>query len=334
MDSSLPVAVPLPYKSRRGWLITFGVVELLIACLFLLVLLLSFFAFLGPRAARMPSGPMSPAMMMAFAGLEYGAAAAVFITGGIGSIRCRNWARILMLVVSGLWLGFGLIITLVVAFVVPAVMRQQPGNISGEMQHTIIVGMVVVMTALMVVLPAIFLFFYSRRSVKATCLASKAGLPPAPVAGESPAPGLPVPLAILGAWQAISAAAVLLAVFMRAVLVFGVMLHGAAAVLVLPTYSVLSGYSAWGIFHQKLIGWKIALGNTSFWTASALVTALRHPDMMQMLRDMGYNDPTLRIYDQFPHFLTLIWVGTLVMVTLLLVFIVYTRKFFPSEERA
>ena len=43
MDSSLPVAVPPPYKSRRGWLIAFGVVELLMACLFLLVLLLSFY---------------------------------------------------------------------------------------------------------------------------------------------------------------------------------------------------------------------------------------------------------------------------------------------------
>ena len=124
MDSTLPVAVPPPYKSRRGWLIAFGVIEILMGCAYLLMILFMAFVFFGPPAARMPpsamaTGPMSPRVLMVFAGLQYGLVAAVFITAGIGSIRCKNWARIMMLVVSGLWLGFGLLGTLMMAFIVP-----------------------------------------------------------------------------------------------------------------------------------------------------------------------------------------------------------------------
>ena len=90
MDSTLPVAVPSPYKSRRGWLIAFGVIEILVRCSFLLMILFSVIAFLLPAAAQMPSGAMSPRALMVFVGLEYGLLAAVFFTGGIGSIRCKN----------------------------------------------------------------------------------------------------------------------------------------------------------------------------------------------------------------------------------------------------
>jgi hypothetical protein len=122
--------------------------------------------------------------------------------------------------------------------------------------------------------------------------------------------------------------------FMPVAIVFGIVLHGAAAVLIFLTYSILSAYATWGIFRQKLIGWQIALYNACFWTASMLVTCLRRPDMLQLFREMGYNDPSLHIYDRFPQFLTLFWVGMIGMMTLLLLLILYTRKFFPAEEQA
>jgi hypothetical protein len=333
MDSTLPVAVPSPYKSRRGWLIAFGVVEILMGCLLLLMILVSAFAFLGPAGARIPPGPISPRGLMALVGLQYGLIAAVFFTGGIGSIRCKNWARILMLVVSGFWLGCGLLGTLMMAFFLPVVMRQPPVHVVPGIQHVIIAGMIIFMTVLLVLLPAIFLFFYSRKSVRATCLA-QIGAPAAmPVGGGTPAPGLPVPLAILGAWLALGAFSILAIMFMRVTFVFGVILHGAAAILVLLTYAVLNGYAAWAIFRQKLIGWKIALFFAGFGTINILVSYLRRPDLMQLYREMGLNDQTLRIYEQFPRLLSAFWVAMIVGMTVFLVFLLYTRKFFPPEER-
>ena len=127
MDSILPVAIP--YKSRRGWLIAFGVIEILMGCGCVLMTLFSAYALLGPARAKMPLGPISPLGAAVMAGLQYELLALLFFTGGIGSILCKNWARILMLVVSGLWLGIGLISTLTLAFTVPAMMHHHPGNI-------------------------------------------------------------------------------------------------------------------------------------------------------------------------------------------------------------
>jgi hypothetical protein len=334
MDSSLPAAVPVLYKSRRGWLIAFGVIEILIGCAFVLMILFSAFAFLGPAAAKMPPNAFSPPVLMALVGFQYGLMATVFFTGGIGSIRCKNWARIFMLVVSGLWLGLGLLTTVVMAFMFPIIMRQEPGNVAPSVQHVVIAGIITVMTFLGVLLPAIFLFFYSRKSVRATCLAQKGAKVASTATAGPAAPGLPVPLAILGVWQALGAFSLLAITFMRVTSVFGVVLHGAAAVLVLLTYSVLSGYSAWAIFRQNLIGWKIAVFFVGFGTINMLVTYLRHPDMLQLYREMGFNDQSLRIYEQFPQFLPVFWVSMIVVMAVFLVLLLYTRKFFPPHERA
>jgi len=329
MDTTLSASNQPPYKNQRGWLIAFGVVEILIACAFLLMLLFSAIMFFGPLASRIASGPFSPAAMMAFTGLQYALMAAVFLTGGIGSIRCKNWARILMLVVSGFWLGIGLLTTLIMAFAVPTILKQQPGNVPPGIQHAVLVVVITFMAVLMVLLPAVFLFFYSRKSVKATCL-PQAGAQPA---GGPPAPELPIPLAILGVWQALGALYMFAALFMRATFVFGFVLHGAAASLFLLTFSVLNGCAAWAILRQRLIGWNIALFMAGFGTINLVVTYLRRPDLLQLFREVGYSERTLRIYEQFPQFLAIFWVAMIIGVTAFLVFLLYTRKFFPGLER-
>jgi MFS family permease len=334
MDSALPVAVPAPHKNRRDWLIAFGIIEILVGCAFLFMILGSAIAFLGPAAARMPPSAMSPRALLALVGLQYGLMAAAFFTGGIGSIRCKNWARILMLVVSGLWLALGLISTLIMAFIIPTIMHRQSAKIPPGMQHAIMLGMFTAMLVLGVLLPAIFLFFYTRQSVKATCPAQKAAQGPTPAAGGTLAPGLPVPLVILGVWQALSALSVLAILFMQLAIVFGVVLRGAAAALVLLAFSALSGYAAWATFHQKLIGWQIALFTAGFWTISMLVTYARYPDPVQLYREMGYSDQMVRAYEQFPQGVPLICAGSIVMATVYLVFLLYMRKFFPTDARA
>jgi len=96
----------------------------------------------------------------------------------------------------------------------------------------------------------------------------------------------------------------------------------------------LSGYAAWAIFRQKLIGWQIALFTAGFWTISLLVTYLRHPGLLQLYREMGYGDQMLRLSEQVPWFLGVFWLAVIVGMTALLVFLLYTRKFFPTDERA
>jgi hypothetical protein len=333
MDSSLPVAVPSPYKSRRGWLIAFGIIEILIGCFFLLMILFSIITIVGRTAYPMPSSQMSLRGLLVFTFIQYGLLAGVFFAGGIGSIRCKNWARVLMLVISGLWLGVGLLSTLVLAFILPTILQQQPSNLPPAALHATVVGVIAVETVLMVLLPAVFLFFYSRPSVRATCLALKGAQVPTPEGGAAPAPSLPTPLVILVVWQGFAAFSFLAVLFMPAVIVFGVVLRGTAAYLVFLAHSVLCGYAAWAIFRKKLIGWQITLFTTSFWTISWLADAVRRPNLLQLSREMGFSDEALRFYEQFPHFLPLFWMVSIVVLIGFLVFLFYTRKFFPTEER-
>jgi hypothetical protein len=333
MASTSPIAVPSPYKSQRGWLIAFGVIEILIGCVFLLMILFSGIVFLGHMGTMMPPSPISPLAMMVFAGLQYGLMAAVFLTGGIGSIRCKNWARILMLVVSGLWLGFGLLTTLVMGFIFPTAMSQQPGNISPAIEHVIMAVIIAFAAFLGIILPAIFLFFYTHKSVRATCLAAKGAQPATHVSGGISAPALPIPLIILGVLQAIGSVTFLVFVFvMPGIIMFGAFLRGTAAVAVFLTYGVLSGYSAWMVFRQKVIGWQIAMVTPSLGLISTVITYFRRPGMLQLFREAGFNSQALRIYEQFPQMLLFIQVGKMVIAIVMIAFIVYTKRFFPKDE--
>jgi hypothetical protein len=211
-------------------------------------------------------------------------------------------------------------------------MRQQPGNLAPGIQHAIIVGIIAVMAVPMVLLPAAFLVFYTRKSVKATCHAQIVARVDAPGVEGTPAPGVPVPLVILSVWIGLGAFSVLGILFMRVALLFGVILHGAAAVLVLLAFAVVSAYSAWAIFHQKLVGWYVAVFYTVFGVINMVVSYLRYPDMRQLLQQMGYSNQTFQVYDQFPKLLPMTLVGSMVMVTVFFVFLLYTRKFFPTEN--
>jgi len=329
MDSTLGVAGPSPYKSRRDWLNAFGVIEILMGGAFLLFAIVILWA----AGATMPSNAISPPARMVGTALLYGLLAAVFVAGGIGSMLCKNWARIVMLAVSSLWLGFGLMVALILAFIVPAITQQRHGNFPAEGQHAMMVIIFTLVAALGVLLPAIFLFFYSRKSVRATCLAQDAAQFSTPEGGGIAASGLPVPLVILGVWQALGVLS-LLTSSMRADPVFGVVLRGMAAFLVVLARAVLDGYAAWAIFRQQLIGWQVALFTTSIWMISGVVTYFRHPDLVQLGREMGYSAHRLRIFEQSPHLLPALWVAVIVVMTAFLVFLLYARRFFPTEEQA
>src|SRR5436309_2035132 len=98
MDELQPSApqsfAPLPYKDRRGWLIAFGIVQILIACFFLLLA-----ASMGFASTTMPKGnPVPQTALLYVVCVMYLGGAAIFLAIGIGSIRAKEWARITSLV--------------------------------------------------------------------------------------------------------------------------------------------------------------------------------------------------------------------------------------------
>ncbi len=326
------LGVPPPrYKNRRGWLIAFGVVEILIACFSLLMAGAVLFSFLTLRTRG--QAPVIPSAFVLLSVVFYGGIAAVFLAVGVGSIHCKNWARITMLAGSGLWLGIG-VLSMPFTFLVLHSIMQQQGGMRPEARHFVYVVHVVITAAtgfFMVVMPAVFLFFYSRKSVKATCLLQGAGAVPILTTTERAASKVPVPVIVLAIWQGLGVFAVFAFLVVRATVVFGLVLHGAAAFLLMSAFSVLSGCAAWLIYQRKFVGWAIALFNAVFGMAST-VTTFAGRDMLQLYRQMGLSEQQLQVYNQFPQLLSAIWIITIPVTGAYLVFLLYTKKFFALAE--
>jgi len=88
------------FKDRKGWLIAFGIIQILMGSFFLLVIPLvlvgMFASSMSGRANAMPVN----SHMIALAVFFYLLLAAWFISMGIGSIKARRWARALVLISS------------------------------------------------------------------------------------------------------------------------------------------------------------------------------------------------------------------------------------------
>jgi hypothetical protein len=248
----------LAYKDRKGWLIAFGVFELLLA---------AFYGFMAafmlalPRIAGSTKAQGANPAVFTFASVLYLLLGAIFVAGGIGSILAHRWARIMMLIVGWMWLCFG---TLGFVLMV-AVMLTQPLLQMGAGERMFFWVFFLGFTgAVMIGIPAILVVFYSRKNVKATCEASN------PQAKDQP---ISIILATLFlGYQAL----VLL-----------------SATVWLPVFSFFAGYVtgfparflyvllgfiwlvlAWYFWHRDIRAWRIVLALTILFAFSNLVTNL------------------------------------------------------------
>lgn len=322
MTPDLPVPQPPSYKNRRGWLIAFGVVEILIACLFLLMIVGALLLPSPAAAPGSPPPPMSPVALKAFLTIFYSGIALLFLIIGVGSIRCKNWARLLMLGVSGVWLVSGLLGVVFVYLFFSSIGRQS--KLPPDVERIVFAVTMAIMGIWLVLIPAVFLIFYSLKSVKATCLALT---PQSPAAGSR----LPVPLVVMTAWEGLQGLGILGLVIVPATALFGVVQRGFPAFLVLLTQTILAGIAVWLIVRRKLAGWVLALLKSIFFAISWIVT-LASRDILQLYREMGMDDQRLQQFQQFPDMQSLMWIMTVPTIGAYVIFLVYARKYFPREN--
>jgi len=327
MCPDLPSQSPTSFKNRRGWLIAFGVFEILIACLGLLFVGLTLVGLVDlSHANRPPGGSELSAAAAVLVLLFYGGPAALFLVLGVGSIKCKNWARIGSQIVSAFWLFTGILSSFVLVFVVPAVIEQQ-GKIPPVQRRLVVIVMVLFAVVLMILLPAIFLVFYSLKSVRTTCLGT-AVLHTPTIASNGRAVGQP-PLSVilLALYECLGALALFSLLVVKAVVIFGVVVHGPGAILLMTAHAALSGIAACLVYRRDYLGWAISLFKTLFWAASWLFILLSR-DLMELYREMGLTEQQLQILRQLPHFHAVVLVSTAAGFAIFAVLILYTKKFF------
>jgi len=327
MSPVLPAPSPAPLKSRRGWLIAFGVIEILIACFCLLLVALMAVAVLtlshGNQPAGAPELPTAPAIMVV---VVYGGLGALFLALGVGSIKCKNWARIGTQIVSGFWLFTGLLSSLFLVFVLPSTLERQ-GKVPPEQQHLMLMVLGLFMVVVMVLLPTMLLVFYSLGSVRATCLASGLGQTSTMAATTNASGQLPISVIVLALWECLGVLAVLSLLIVRANVVFGTVVRGPAAMLLITAHAIVSGIAAWLVYRRDYLGWAISLFKTLFWTLSWGVTLLSR-SLMDIYQEMGFPEEQLQAMRQLPHFQLITVVFSLAGFALCFIFIAYTKKFF------
>ena len=254
-------STPIAYKNRRPWLAVFGVIEILIACFFLLMAVVMVAATRSIRPQ--PDQPPMPRGFFYVVAVFYGIIAGYFITVGIGSMRAKNWARIAMLAISWIWLVIGVFAVAVLGLLMPTIFRQQ----------------LAFQVVVMVILPLVFIIFYTSKNVKATCLGDSA-------IRLGTGSNLPVPLLILLGWAILGLLGAVVAMWLNIALIMSVVVKGIAARAVFGLYGIAYAYSIHGIYKRKIEGWWAALFLASFGSVSTLISHLR-TDPIQFYREFG-----------------------------------------------
>ena len=353
MGTSGQIFHPAPpgYKDRRGWLIAFGIVEILIGCFFILMAAVMAFGI-----SSMPhTSQQVPFALLYVVSLMYLGTAGLFVAIGIGSIRAKNWARITTLVVSWFWLVTGVFSVLMLALMLPiilhqqqTIMAQQPGSrpLPENFEHVIMVSMVALEAVTMVLVPLIFIVFYSSKNVKATCLAGSrfayqgagsVSIPAAQVPSALPVPppgrSYPVPILILVIWFALGAlSCAVTAIWIPVAAVMGHVVHGGYAHALLGAYALVSAYCAWGFFRRKIEAWWAAVAWYGFSSISAAISSFR-VDPLAIQRQAGFMTPeSERMFQALPHFFTVIQIASTVIAVGLWGFILMTRRYFEPNQ--
>jgi hypothetical protein len=276
----------VPYKSRRGALIFFGLVELAFGVLCLLFLALSIFGFFVAANTSTPGMPVLQFRQMAMSLSMYLFGGVLLVILGIGSILARRWARDLSLIVAWMWIILGVMTAAAMIVMLPRFMPQMPAD--QAQTGTIVMTCLTIFFAFFgVVVPLALILFYRSPNVRATCIA----LDPHPRWTER----VPLPLLALALWT-LFGGVTMMAMSSYAVLPLGrQIITGPLAVLAYFALGLFMLYLSWGLYTRTRVAWWLGIAYGAL-TAIYCVVVFPHLDydklatVMHMPRTPGMPD--------------------------------------------
>jgi hypothetical protein len=180
------------------------------------------------------------------------------ISSGIGLLRLEPWARVSMIVFSGIMAFFCLIPMIIFLFVPIPQVASAPANL-GMFVRVFLESFY----ALFLALAIFWIYFFNRRSVKAQ-FQHVAPADAAIVAGggtvTATGPTRPVPILVLGIFLIVAAVGIPFALMIHTpVLLFGFVLSGGSAKAGLTALALLSLVAGIGLVKMRTWGWALAL---------------------------------------------------------------------------
>lgn len=324
-----PASTPPSYRNRRTGLLIFGIVQILLGglCLLLVVLMIVSLVILPPG-----NRPPVTLQMMLPGLLIYLALGAASISLGIGSILCRRWARAMTLIFAWPALVAGCLTVPMMAWMLPKILAAAstgPQAIPAGMLTGIIVMEIALLSFFLILLPGVTILFYRSPHVRMTCEA----LDPKTRWTDA------CPLPVLGvAWVKFWGGVFLIAIAgtrFSVFPVFGVVLTGWTGSLAMAAIGVLWIGLSWGWYRLKPSAWWISILVVAGLGISQVSTFSR-VDLMEIYKGLGYPQAQLDYMKQSQAWITrefmawtcLGWMAPAVG------YLIWTRRFFVGRNSA
>lgn len=327
MNEALPPstdypAPPIVYRDRRTGMILFGIGEIALG---VLCLLLAAVMVLGQAMVSHNTGTPISLRLIIPSVLFYGIIAIGLISLGIGSIQCRRWARALLLVLSWFWLVVGVLSVPMMAWILPRVLSNpQPGGQQIPQQALIVIVTVqiLIIGVFFILVPGALVLFYRSPHVKSTCETRD---PQPRWTDRCPLPVLAVAcLACFG-----SAMMLIMALSGLGVLpFFGMFLSGWSGIASMIALAVLALWIGRSWYRLNPAGWWAVLLISLVFSISNILTFAR-VDIMEMYEKMGYPQEQLDLMRQYNWMdgRTVMWMSILSFVPFL-GYLLWTKRYF------
>jgi len=322
-----PPAPPFVYRDRRTGLVLFGVLEILIG---VLCLLLAGFMVLGQIMMSHTTGtPLSLRLVLPSV-LSYIIFAVGFVWLGIGSTQCRRWARALVLIVAWLWLAMGVLMVPMMAYLMPRILANPgPGgqSLPREAVVMIVVFQILFIGIFFILLPGTLLLFYRSPHVKSTCETRDPG--------PSWTDACPLPVLAIACLLYFGSA--MMAVFpvtgFAIFPCFGTLVSGIPAIILMLG---LAGPFFWigrSCYRLNVAGWWALVILILTLSVSAVLTFAR-TDMVEMYEKMGYPQAQIDLIRQqgwmdsrFMMWMSLIWIVPM------LAYLLWAKRYFAKGDK-
>ena len=318
------------YKDRSTWLTVFGIGEMIMGVLAALMVPLMLFSFVAGAALGDQGGPrMDARWTLASVGV-YVVAAVFFGWMGFGTLKGRRWARAIMLVTGWMWLIGGLLGMVMMFSMLPHMFDiQAPG--ARPMPEAAKTMMMIVIGAFLLViyvlLPGAFVLFYGRKDVKAT------------FETRDPTPrwtdACPLPILAMTFALGLAAASCLLGLMYAIVPLFGSLLTGLPAVVILLLLAAFLAFLTIQTYRRRPQAWFATLGLVVVGGLSQIITFAVH-DLNDLYAAMGYSQEMLDMMSQITERMPMnIPLMSGAYAGVLLALLLYVRRFFdfaPAQD--
>jgi MFS family permease len=318
------VPIALPFRNRKGGLIGWGVVLIVLGalsgCLTLAIPLALATAGMAPspRPANYIAGMIISIVL-------YGGTTAVLLTLGIGSVRCRRWVRPLVMILATAAIVAGVSALITIALLLPHL-----GDMAaGTPQQQVLIGGIIglaILAVLLIALPAWMLVFYRSEDTRATLNY----FDPQPRWTDR------MPTHVLG-WSlgvVLSALLLIPVHFQPGIAAFGTLISGPVAHVAVAAVWIGLLVSGWLCLRQRRVGWAISMTLVLVMMLSWLwTTAFADPEVYY--RAVGLSGEELEATAaqlEFQRTPTAVVSAALTIATL--VYGWWIRKFFTSDRPA